>query len=203
MATPSETLRALADAIASREGVPRELVSAVIEVESAWNPNAFRSEPQIGDASYGLMQTLYGTAKEVGYTGSPQGLFDPATSILYGVKYLKKMLALFGGSWALALAAYNAGPGATRKAIEKAGTSDIQVIEKYLPSITRAYWKKSLTWARHYAGSIGRAEAAVVAKAGAVSSELLDISKSSTGKILGMLILALIVSMAIGGKRAS
>lgn len=202
MATPSPTLKALADSIAIREGVPRELVSAVIEVESGWNPKAYRAEPQIKDASYGLMQTLYGTARGLGYAGKPEGLFDPATSISLGAKYLKKMLDQFGGSWALALSAYNAGPGATSRAIKKAGSTDIQAVENYLPSITKMYWKKALTWARHYAGAIDRAEAAITAKAGVVTGEMLELSKSSAGKIVGLLVLALVVSLAIGGKHA-
>ena len=92
------------------EEIPDDLTLATIDTESSFNPNAIREEPQINDASYGLMQILYGTAQEVGYSGDPSGLFDPETNILYGTKYQLKLYRRFNDFDAV-IHAYNEGPG--------------------------------------------------------------------------------------------
>lgn len=99
---------------ATRHGVDPALIKAVIRAESNFNPNAYRREPFVQhlggpDASYGLMQTLYTTAQELGYTGTPEGLFHPGVSIEYGTRYLKKQLIRYGGDTEKAISAYNAG----------------------------------------------------------------------------------------------
>jgi hypothetical protein len=100
--------------VAQRHAVDPFLVKAVIAAESSFDPRAYRAEPQINDASWGLMQTLYRTARDMGYTGAPEGLFDPATSIEYGTRYLKRQLLRYSGETARAVAAYNAGTAYTR-----------------------------------------------------------------------------------------
>lgn len=67
---------------------PRDVL-AIIKIESDFDPNAYRAEPQIGDASYGLMQVLTGTAADMGYRGDPSGLFDPQTNIRVGMSYMR------------------------------------------------------------------------------------------------------------------
>jgi Transglycosylase SLT domain len=94
---------------AGRHGVDPYFVKAVVAAESNFEPKAYRAEPQIGDASYGLMQTLYRTAKDMGYSGPSEGLFDPATSVEYGTKYLAYQLRRYTGKLPYAAAAYNAG----------------------------------------------------------------------------------------------
>lgn len=64
-------------------------VLAVIDIESSFNPGAYRAEPQLGDASYGLMQILSSTAADRGYSGPVDGLFDPETNIRLGMRQLK------------------------------------------------------------------------------------------------------------------
>jgi soluble lytic murein transglycosylase-like protein len=99
----------IVNAEAAAQGVPPALIKAVIGQESAFVPNATRAEPQIGDASTGLMQLLAKTAKALGYTGTPQGLFDPATNIHYGTKLLSENLARVSGDIPRAVSAYNGG----------------------------------------------------------------------------------------------
>lgn len=100
---------------ALRFSVPSELIKAVIGQESAFRANAYRAEPKINDASIGLMQILYATAKGEGYTGpvgdsrSLTGLYDPATNILWGTSFLASMLSRTGGHVASAISAYNGG----------------------------------------------------------------------------------------------
>lgn len=66
------------------------LIFATIMVESSGNTYAIRHEPRINDASYGLGQILYGTARGIGYRGKPEGLFDPATNIDLIARYHKR-----------------------------------------------------------------------------------------------------------------
>lgn len=94
---------------ASAQGVPPELVKAVIGQESAFVPTAKRFEPKLNDASYGLMQVLYRTAQALGYTGPAEGLLDPATSIHYGTMFLAQNLNVTNGDIARAVSAYNGG----------------------------------------------------------------------------------------------
>lgn len=108
------SLDALIFEAGTRHGVDPALIKAVVKAESNFDPRAYRYEPHVAhlggpDASYGLMQTLYSTARELGYSGQAEGLFDPATSLEFGTRYLKRQLVRYGGDVEQAVAAYNAG----------------------------------------------------------------------------------------------
>lgn len=86
---------------ASHYQVSSQLVRAVIQVESGFNPRA-----QSAKGAMGLMQLMPSTAIEMGI-GNP---FDPEQNIRGGVAYLRNLLNRYGDDQRLALAAYNAGP---------------------------------------------------------------------------------------------
>lgn len=94
---------------AAHFGVPESWIRAVIQTESSFNPAAYRAEPQIQDASYGLMQLLYRTAKGLGYTGTPEGLYDPATNIRLGTQLLADHMRRYGDDIRRVYSAYNSG----------------------------------------------------------------------------------------------
>ncbi|HEY0914337.1 MAG TPA: lytic transglycosylase domain-containing protein [Solimonas sp.] len=97
---------ALIDRYAEQQGVEAALVKAVMRVESCFD---HRAVSRVG--ARGLMQLMPGTAADMGVSDS----FDPAQNIRGGVTYLRLMLDRFGNNQKLALAAYNAGPGAVTK----------------------------------------------------------------------------------------
>ena len=83
-------------------GVDPVLLAAVAKQESGFNPAA-----QSSAGALGIMQLMPATAAGLGV--SP---LDPASAISGGAQLLSSYLSNYGGSVPLALAAYNAGPGA-------------------------------------------------------------------------------------------
>lgn len=93
-----------ARAAAQRHGIPEDLFLRLVQQESGWNPNAKSHK-----GAMGLAQLMPGTAAKLGVNAS-----DPVQNLNGGARYLRMMYNQFG-NWNLALAAYNAGPGAVQK----------------------------------------------------------------------------------------
>lgn len=112
---------------AAQFGVDPNLAKAMILQESANDPKAISDK-----GASGLTQLMPGTAAEMGVTD----INNPEQQIAGGLKYLGLQLKAFGGDTNLALAAYNAGPGAVRR---YNGVPPYKETQDYVARITKNY----------------------------------------------------------------
>jgi soluble lytic murein transglycosylase-like protein len=89
---------------AKANGVPEDLVHRVIRRESRYNPRAVGR-----GGTMGLMQIKHGTARALGYAGTPEGLLSADTNLTYGVRYLAGAYKVANGDPARAVAFFARG----------------------------------------------------------------------------------------------
>ncbi|MFI5385577.1 MAG: lytic transglycosylase domain-containing protein [Fimbriimonadales bacterium] len=104
-ATPG--IKALIEKAANENGVDPALLDAVVAVESSYDPKCISRA-----GAMGLTQLMPINVKELGVADP----FDPEQNLQGGARQLSQLLAKYPGRLDLALAAYNAGPGAVAKA---------------------------------------------------------------------------------------
>ncbi|HBG22649.1 MAG: lytic transglycosylase domain-containing protein [Syntrophaceticus sp.] len=109
---------------ASKYQIDPAVLKAVAKAESNFNPQAVSRSGALG-----LMQFMPGTAQSLGINP-----LDPAQSIQGAAKYLSSLLDQFQGNLTLALAAYNAGPGAVKK---YGGIPPYQETQNYVSKVTK------------------------------------------------------------------
>ncbi len=126
-ALPSADINQLVDQTSSRFEVDPQLVHAIIQVESDYNPDAVSRK-----GAMGLMQLMPATAERFG-VGDP---FDPKQNMEGGVTYLKYLLELFEGNLALSLAAYNAGEHAV---LRQGGIPSFTETRNYVRRVRNLY----------------------------------------------------------------
>ncbi len=114
---------------ARRHRVSPHLVRAIIAVESCFDRHAVS---RVG--AKGLMQLMDGTAKDLNVTN----VFNHHQNIAAGTRYFSRMKTSFNHDISLALAAYNAGPGAVRK---HKGIPPYKETQNYVKRVLRLYRK--------------------------------------------------------------
>lgn len=117
-----DDINALADRIASKEGISPSLVKAIIKNESNYDPDAISPK-----GAMGLMQLMPSAMEDYGVADP----FSPEENIEGGTRMLKKLINTYQGDYRRAIAAYNAG----KSTVDKSG--DIPAIPE-----TREYVKK-------------------------------------------------------------
>lgn len=122
-----ESMAPLVTAAAATHNLPEELLLAVIEAESNFNPQAVSAK-----GAQGLMQLMPDTARDLGVVNA----FDPVANIDGGARYLKAMLVRFGNDLPMALAAYNAGPAAVQR---NGAIPPYAETQRYVSGILRRY----------------------------------------------------------------
>jgi len=127
--TPSD-LQSLVNSASSRNDVEPALVNAVVMAESAGDPSAISTA-----GAQGLMQLMPGTSAQCGLSNP----FDPPQNVDCGTRYLRELLTRYSNNVELAVAAYNAGPGAV---------DAYHGVPPYAE--TRAYVSRVLTAYRNY-----------------------------------------------------
>ena len=101
---------AIIESTARSRRIDADLVRAIVQVESGFNPDAVSSKGAIG-----LMQVMPDTAADLGLSEPRRRLFEPESNLTAGVAYLSQLDAQFSGVPELVVAAYNAGGGAVQR----------------------------------------------------------------------------------------
>ena len=116
----------LIETVALKHGIDPELVHAVVQAESNYQP---RAKSRVG--ARGLMQVMPETARDFGITN----LYDPQHNLEAGVQYLKFLLERFDVKHAIA--AYNAGPTAVRRA---GGIPPFKETQHYVTKVLKNFY---------------------------------------------------------------
>jgi soluble lytic murein transglycosylase-like protein len=116
--------------IAAEHSLSPQLIHSVIKVESNYNAHAISSKGALG-----LMQLIPATARRFGVSD----VFNPVQNIQGGTKYLRYLLDLYNGNYALALAAYNAGEAAVAR---YGGVPPFAETQNYV-TLVRRQWEQA------------------------------------------------------------
>jgi hypothetical protein len=128
----------MAAAYATQYGLDPEIFVRQMVQESNFNPDAVSPR-----GARGIAQIMPETARDPGYGVTPiEDPTDPEESLRFGAEYMRAMLDRYNGDYGLALAAYNAGPGAVDKA---GGIPPFRETQNYVQSILGGAGKPDAT----------------------------------------------------------
>ncbi|MBE3560039.1 MAG: lytic transglycosylase domain-containing protein [Ktedonobacteraceae bacterium] len=125
MTLPKSQYVAIARQSAIDAGIPPEYFVRQINAESGFNPNAVSPAGAVG-----IAQFLPSTAAGLGINP-----YDPVAALKGAAQYMARLYKQYGGDYAKALAAYNAGSGNVNRAIQIGGANWMN----YIPAETRNY----------------------------------------------------------------
>jgi hypothetical protein len=155
--TPGNNLYYAAIEAAERHGIDPDLFLKLVRQESGFNPNAVSHA-----GAQGLTQLMPGTAEYLGVSDP----FDPIANLDGGARYLKEQLDKFGEP-ALALAAYNAGPG---RVTQYGGIPPFEETQNYVRAILGADAVSAERVPNYTGGAAGAADPSVKAQAEAAAA---------------------------------
>ena len=148
-----QSLPALVNQIAQKNNVPKNLFQKLIQIESAFDPDAKSSR-----GAMGLGQLMPATAKELGLNlkedHSIGSVLHPESNLDASARYLRKLFDKYTNegipndeAWNFAAGAYNAGMGNIAKAIEKVGTvNQWDQVAEVLPQVTGKYSSETIRY---------------------------------------------------------
>jgi soluble lytic murein transglycosylase len=143
---------------AAMHDLPWSLLAGVAREESRWNPKVVSN---VG--ARGLMQLMPATAVAAGTANGrpdivPDDLFEPFISLDLGAAELGRLLAVFGGNRAAAVAAYNAGEAQARLWLDQCGEpcTEARFLAQVSFSVTRGYTEAVLGAAAVYEELYGK-----------------------------------------------
>jgi len=116
--------------VALAERVDPELAFRLVELESNFNP---RATSRVG--AVGLVQVMPSTAVQYDRTVTRESLYEPATNLRIGFKYLRRLIYLYNGDVRLALLAYNLG----EELVDNARKSGKDPLDGYNRILIKAY----------------------------------------------------------------
>jgi soluble lytic murein transglycosylase len=166
---------------AQKAGLDPALLYGLIRQESR-----FVGDTRSAVGAYGLMQLMPGTAKwtakKVGIDYRQDMLGDRDVNLTLGSAYLKRLVDDFGGSLAMATAAYNAGPNRPRRWREGGTTMEPAAWAESIPfNETRDYVKKVLANSVHYAAVLGHNQPTLKSRLGAFIGPALQVRDGTAG----------------------
>jgi soluble lytic murein transglycosylase-like protein len=127
--TSKSSFESIIQQTSKKYGVDADLVKAVIQNESAYDPSAVSSAGALG-----LMQLMPATAANLGV----EDPMNPTENIEGGVKLLRELLNQFSGNITNTVAAYNAGAGAVQ---QYGGVPPYQETQTYVKRVLSTYGK--------------------------------------------------------------
>lgn len=135
------SLRALIESHSRKYGIPPELLLGIVHAESSFDPNAVSKSGAVG-----LFQLMPGAARDMGIQLPDSAIldrkrdlrFNPMVNADAGIRYFAHLLQRFDWNYALAIAAYNAGPGRVATDIPQRSET-----ERYVSRVLNFYYRYS------------------------------------------------------------